>query len=82
MLLKIVYGNRTSNLCTEAQKRIFNAILSMDGIFCYCILMWTVLNEMKLTYVFHMLKNSKPTECGMNDIHNLLTKPHKKIRTY
>ena len=33
---------------------------------------------MKFTCIFDMLKNKKPTKCGMNTIHNLSTGPQKE----
>ena len=32
----------------------------------------------KLTYIFHMLKNMQPAEYGMKNVHNLPTGTHER----
>ena len=39
----------------------------------------TTLNVLKLAYIFDAFKNMYQTQHDMNSIHNVLTKPHKRI---
>ena len=61
-------------LCTGAHKRTLKHY-SLWREFHFNI----VLNIMKLTYIFPIIKNMKPTEYGVNKIRNLFTRPHKEF---
>ena len=75
---EIFHEDKFNSLCIDVLKSIPMNYRSMGSFFGSLYLL-TLLNIIKLTYIFYRFKSLFLTEYSMNTIHNLIAGLHKRI---